>query len=117
VDTVRYGIIGTGMMGFEHIRNLRLLPGARVTALADPHEPSRRLGLAACGEDAKDVEVYADPRELLARAPVDAVVVASPNHTHAALLAEVFRTAKHVLVEKPLCTTLDDCRRVVDAAE
>jgi predicted dehydrogenase len=117
VETVRYGIIGTGMMGFEHIRNLRLVPGARVTALADPYEPSRRLGLAACGEDAKDVEVYADPRELLARAPVDAVVVATPNHTHAALLAEVFRTPKHVLVEKPLCTTLDDCRRVVDAAQ
>ena len=51
MDTVRYGIIGTGMMGFEHIRNLRLRPGARVTALADPHEPSRRIGLAACGAD------------------------------------------------------------------
>src|SRR5512134_3339642 len=102
------------MMGFEHIRNLRLLPGARVTALADPQEPSRGLGVAACGAG---VEVYTDPRELLARAPVDAVVVASPNHTHAALLAHVFRTTKHVLVEKPLCTTLEDCRRVVDAAE
>jgi predicted dehydrogenase len=113
LDLVRYGIIGTGMMGFEHIRNLRLLPGARVTALADPNEPSRRLGLAAAGEA---LEVYDDARELLARAPVDAVVVATPNHTHAAVLEDVFRTTKHVLVEKPLCTTLDDCRRVVEAA-
>ena len=38
MDTVRYGIIGTGLMGFEHIRNLRLLPGARVTARASAAE-------------------------------------------------------------------------------
>lgn len=112
-DVVRYGIIGTGMMGCEHIRNLRLVPGATVTAIADPHEPSRRWGLLAAGEG---VEVYEDPRELLARAPVDAVVVATPNFTHFDVLQAVFETRKHVLVEKPLCTTVEDCFRVVDAA-
>jgi myo-inositol 2-dehydrogenase/D-chiro-inositol 1-dehydrogenase len=112
-DVVRYGIIGTGMMGCEHIRNLALVPGAKVTAIADPHEASRRWGRLAAGEG---VEVYEDPRELLAKAPVDAVVIASPNYTHFDVLQAVFETRKHVLIEKPLCTTVEDCFRVVDAA-
>lgn len=111
---VRYGVIGTGMMGCEHIRNLRALPGAAVTAIADSDERSRAFGRLAAGED---VEVYADHRELLARAPVDAVVVATPNFTHFAVLQDVFRTSKHVLVEKPLCTTVEDSLRVVEQAE
>jgi len=112
-DVIRYGVIGTGMMGFEHLRNLALVPGAQVTAIADPHEPSRRWGAATAGGGA---QVYSDYRELLAKAPVDAVVIATPNHTHAGVLEDVFRTGKHVLVEKPLCTTLEACRRVEELA-
>ncbi len=111
--TIRFGVIGTGMMGCEHIRNLGLVPGVKVTAIADPDERSRGWGRLAAGGD---VEVYGDHRDLLARAGIDAVVIASPNHTHFAVLQDVFRTRLHVLVEKPLCTTVDDCRRVVDAA-
>ncbi len=44
------------------------------------------------------------------------VVITSPNYTHAAVLADALATDKHVLIEKPLCTTVDDCKRVVDAA-
>jgi myo-inositol 2-dehydrogenase / D-chiro-inositol 1-dehydrogenase len=111
---IRYGVIGTGMMGCEHIRNLREVPGVEITAIADADERSRAWGTLAVG---REVEVYADPRELLARAPVDAVVVATPNFTHFDVLEAVFRTEKHVLVEKPLCTTVEDCLRVVERAE
>ena len=113
-DVIRYGVIGTGMMGCEHLRNLREVPGVEVVAIADSDERSRAWGKLAAG---REVEVYEDYRELLARAPVDAVVVATPNFTHAAVLAEVFRTEKHVLVEKPLCTTVEDCLAVVERAE
>jgi len=112
-DTVRYGIIGTGMMGCEHIRNLDLIDGAEVTAIADSDEQSRGWGRNFAGEH---VEVYQDYRELLRRAPVDAVVVATPNFTHHDVLQDVFRTAKHVLVEKPMCTEVADCHRIVEAA-
>ena len=37
---IRYGVIGTGMMGWEHLRNLALIPDARVTAIADPDPPA-----------------------------------------------------------------------------
>jgi myo-inositol 2-dehydrogenase / D-chiro-inositol 1-dehydrogenase len=113
-EALRYGIIGTGMMGCEHIRNLREVPGVRLTAIADSDEGSRGWGRLAAGGE---VEVYADYRELLARAPVDAVVVATPNFTHYEVLQQVFRTRKHVLVEKPLCTEVADCLRVAEQAE
>lgn len=112
-DTLRYGIIGTGMMGCEHILNINLIEGARVVAVADSNETSRGWGRSLAGED---VEVYSDYRDMLRSAPIDAVVIATPNFTHHDVLQDVFRTEKHVLVEKPLCTTVEDCRRIVDAA-
>jgi predicted dehydrogenase len=114
-DPIRYGIIGTGMMGLEHLLNLRLIEDAVVTAISDPHETSRVNGRNTAPEG---VAVYEDHRELLAKAPLDALVIASPNHTHVDVLDDVFtlRPDAHVLVEKPLCTTVDDCRRVEKAA-
>ncbi len=112
-DTIRYGIIGTGMMGHEHIRNLDLVDGACVTAFADP-SPSSRWWTRQIVADS--VEEYADYRTLLEKAPVDAVVVASPNHTHAEVLDPIFETDLHVLVEKPLCTTVEAAKRVADRA-
>jgi predicted dehydrogenase len=113
-ETLRYGIIGTGMMGIEHMLNIRLLEDAEVTAISDPHPTSRKWGRDTAGEG---VLVFEDHALLLEKAPVDAVVIASPNYTHASVLSDVFRTDKHVLVEKPLCTTLEDCLRVMEAAD
>lgn len=113
-DTIRYGVIGTGMMGLEHMRNLALVPDAQVTAISDPHGPSRDAARATAEGD---IAVYEEPRALLSSGLIDAVVIASPNYTHAAVLEEVFATDLHVLCEKPLCTTLEDCQRVVEAAE
>ena len=111
---LRYGIVGAGMMGLEHFRNLRALPGATVTAVADPHAESRELArLTAAGDP---LECFAGHRELLTSGLVDAVVVASPNMTHAAVLHDVLASPFPVLVEKPLCTTVADCRAVVAAA-
>jgi predicted dehydrogenase len=113
-ETIRYGIMGSGMMGCEHIRNLREVPGVEIAALADSDERSRAFGRLAVG---RDVPVFADYRELLRKAPLDAVVIATPNFTHYEVLQEVFGTRKHVLVEKPLCTTVADCLRVAEQAE
>jgi len=115
IGEVRYGIIGCGMMGQEHLRNLVALPGARVTALADPHRPSIDQSLAQL-DDPTAVEVHADHRGLLASGACDAVVVATPNMTHAAVLLDVLESPLPVLVEKPLCTTVTDCQRIVAAA-
>ncbi len=113
-EPVRYGIIGTGMMGVEHIMNINILPDAEVTAVADPHPRSREAAVhVANGE----LQIYDDYGEMLARAPIDAVIIATPNYTHATVLRDVFETGKHILCEKPLCTTFDDCRWVVERAD
>jgi predicted dehydrogenase len=107
----RYGVIGTGMMGVEHIENLNALPGADITAIADSDKTSRDHGKAAAGSA---TVVFDDHRDLLSSGRCDAVVVATPNHTHVDILADVLETDLHVLIEKPLCTTVEDCRRVME---
>ena len=105
--SIRYGIIGTGMMGCEHIRNLAAMDDVDIVAVADPNEEPREWALKSCG-DRFSPRVYEDYRDLLDDDDVDALVVASPNYTHIDLMHDVFRTDKHVMLEKPMCTTLAD---------
>ncbi len=111
-DTVRYGIIGSGMMGTEHMRNIAAVSGADVVAYADDHEQSRGFGRLTV----PDATAYADYADLLGDPDVDAVVVATPNHTHREVMEAVFASGKHALCEKPLCTTVEDARWVAEAA-
>ncbi|WP_436793446.1 Gfo/Idh/MocA family protein [Actinospongicola halichondriae] len=114
-DALRYGIIGSGMMGIEHLLNLAHVPGAEVTAIADPHGGSRDWARSAAPEDVR-FEEFEDHAELLASGLCDVVVIATPNMTHHDVLLDVLATDLHVLVEKPLCTTVADCRDVIEAA-
>lgn len=111
---IGYGIIGVGMMGREHIRNINAIDGAMVVALSDPHEPS----LASSRQiSPHGTATFVDHRQLLEHDGVDAVVIAGPNHTHVDVLPDVIASGHHVLVEKPLCTTVGDCRKVIAQAE
>lgn len=114
---VRYGLIGTGMMGIEHLWNLQHVPGAEVTAIADPHEGSRDLVDAAAGEGRATFEHFADHRDLLASGLCDVVVVSTPNHTHVPVMLDVLAHDVHVLVEKPLAATVAGARQIIEAAE
>ena len=110
---VRFGIVGSGMMGREHIRNLLLFPDVQITALADPTPSSLD---AAAREARADVARFETSGELAASGLVDAVIVASPNFTHRAALEPLFEAGLHILCEKPLCTTLEDARWAVAQA-
>lgn len=112
-DTFRYGVIGTGMMGVEHIMNINHIEGAAVTAYADPHEQSRQ----AAASITDDATAFDDYRQLLESDLVDGVVIATPNFTHVDILADALATDIHILVEKPLCTTVEDCRLTVERAK
>ncbi len=105
---LRYGLLGCGMMGQEHVRNLALLPGAAVTAILEPDAGMRAAALAL-SPGAAAVGTLA---ELLA-APIDALVIASPNHVHADQIAEIARRRPlPLMVEKPVCTSLAEARRL-----
>jgi len=110
---IRYGFVGVGMMGQEHIRNVVALPGAEVVAVADPHEPSVRAARDAAGAE---VPAYPDVESMIAAEQLDVVVVSTPNNTHRAVLEPLWATSLHLMVEKPLCTTVADCSAVRDAA-
>ena len=109
---LRYGLIGSGMMGQEHIRNVALLDGAAVTAVADPDEGMRDGARTLAGCDA----AYADYRDMLSAGDCDAFVIAAPNDTHHGILVDVLAAGKPVLCEKPLCTTTAHCDEVVALA-
>jgi predicted dehydrogenase len=114
VETVRYGLIGAGMMGREHIRNLALVPGATVAAVSDPDAEQRALSAQAAGGAA----ALDDHRKLLENPEIQAVVIASPNDTHKAILDDIFtmRPDLAILVEKPVCTSQADCEALERAA-
>ena len=113
METIRYGVIGTGMMGIEHIENLRAIDGVEITAIADPDPRSRDLGLAAC---AQPVDVFTDHRALIDSGSCDAVVLVAPNYTHHEILLDLLATDLHVLTEKPMCITTAQCVDVFEAA-
>ena len=114
MNTTRYGIIGCGSMGREHIENIKAMGGACVTALADTHGPSLQAALALIDPGPA---VFSDHCELLASGLCDAVVIATPNFTHAAILRDALATDLHILVEKPLVTNIDDGLDLVQRAQ
>jgi predicted dehydrogenase len=104
-QTIRYGIIGCGSMGCEHIENLKALGGAEVTAIADPHAPSRDAALALLPQAP---QVFEHHQALLDSGLCDAVVIATPNLTHIEMMRAALQTDLHILVEKPLVTRIED---------
>lgn len=110
---VKIGIIGTGMMGREHIRNLLLFPQVQITALTDPFPGSLEAAKASLGDQAGACMEFETVEAMLEGANLDAVIIASPNYTHRAVLEPLFKTDLAILCEKPLCTTLDDARWAV----
>lgn len=119
-NTVKYGIVGVGMMGREHLINLYHLrsEGVAVVAIADPHLPSQKLALDLAHSFNWPIKVFSGHRELLDSLLCDVVVVSTPNMTHYQILMDIINHRKphHVLVEKPLCTTVGHCKEVVNAA-
>ena len=110
---LRYGLIGAGMMGQEHIRNIALLDGVRVTAVADPDGGMRAASSQLAGPGCA---AFSDHRDLLSAEPCDAYVVAAPNDLHHPILLDLLATEKPILCEKPLCTTTRDAADVAARA-
>ena len=109
MNVLRYGVIGAGMMGCEHIRNLQAIKGCAVVAYADTHEPSRKNAKHLVAEATS----YVDYREMLADEQLDVVVIATPNQTHSAIFDDVIKSGVHVLVEKPLGINIAECQKMI----
>ena len=110
MSDITIGIIGTGMMGQEHIQNFNLLDGAQVTALADTD--AAMLAKAAEMTDGTPT-LTEDFETLLGDNGPDALVIATPNFHHIDVLDSALEAGKPILCEKPLCTNLDDTQKVM----
>jgi predicted dehydrogenase len=96
-----YGIVGCGMMGQEHIRNIKLLPDAHVAGIVEPDPGMMAASLALAPKAMPAISIA----ELVANPDVDCILIASPNFRHVDQLEAVANSRKlPVLVEKPLFT-------------
>ena len=109
---VRVGVVGLGYWGPNLARNFDRLPGVELTWLCDA-EADRRERLA---ESFPGARLAGDLAEMLADPELDAVAVATPVPTHAAVAEQVLAAGKHCFVEKPLAQTVADAERTVAAA-
>lgn len=113
MSDIRYGIIGSGMMGQEHIRNISLIEGAQVTSVCDPDATMRAQAAALAGPHCAAFQAHG---ALMEAGLCDVLIVAAPNHLHHQVLVDVLPANLPVLVEKPLCTTLSDCEAILALA-
>ncbi|MCA0327557.1 MAG: Gfo/Idh/MocA family oxidoreductase [Proteobacteria bacterium] len=110
--SIRIALIGAGVMGADHARIFAEdLPGARLQVICD----QSRERAKAVAESFDVADVATDPESVAQRADVDAIVVASPDPTHAPLSLSAIRAGKPVLCEKPLSQSSAQCLEVIDA--
>lgn len=112
--TTRIAVIGAGLMGADHAKIVaEEMPGAVLQVVCDMDQARARR--VADQHDA--VDAASDPETVIARVDVDAVIVASPDFTHAPLSLACIRAGKKVLCEKPLSQSSAECLTVMEAEE
>src|SRR5450755_4452090 len=107
---LRVGVVGVGVMGSNHARVFAGLPGIELVAVADPDRKqadfvARTLGCAA----------VADVGELLDQ-KVDAITIAAPTHLHRDIALTCIARGVHVLVEKPIASSVEEGNEIINAA-
>jgi len=112
VSPVQVGVVGFGYWGPKLVRNFSKASGCEVVAIAD-RNPAQ---LQRIGEDHPGVGVTTDYRALLQDPGIDAIAVATPVSTHFHIARDALLAGKHVLVEKPLATTVKEAEILVELA-
>jgi len=109
---VKVGIIGSGFEADIHAASFRILPDeAEVVAVASP-TPGKAERFA---RERGIPRFFTDYRAMLAEPDIEMVTVAAPNALHAPMTIDAAEAGKHVVCEKPLCLTLEEADRMIDA--
>ena len=114
IDTVRWGIIGTGDVAeFKGGPPLYRVPNSRLTAVMSRSEAKVKSFAGRHGVD----RWYTDATALIEDDEVDAVYIATPPHVHRALAEQAAAAGKHILLEKPMAPTVADCIAINEAVK
>ncbi len=109
-----FGLIGCGIVGGAwHAQVYHQLPQAELVAVCDLDEARAR----AIAERYGAAHVFTDYRDLLAREDIAAVSIATPDFAHREIAVAAAQAGKHILVEKPLATTVDDAEAILRAVD
>jgi UDP-N-acetylglucosamine 3-dehydrogenase len=111
MDELNIGLIGAGRMGAYHVDTWERVSEGRLVAVADPDESVARARIGR-----RPIDWVGDYRWLLERADVDAVCICAPSAQHARIALDALAAGKHVFVEKPIATALEDGLRMSAAA-
>ena len=108
------GLIGTGGISRQHLPGYQLDPDrVRLSAVCDIREDAARQFASDAGVES----VFTDAREMFEQSDIDAVDICTIHDTHADLAIAAARAGKHVLLEKPMAVSLEDCRAIIEATE
>src|SRR5262245_37312567 len=107
------GVIGYGYWGPNLVRNFNDVADSHVVAVSD----LRTERLVQVRNRYPATKVTEDAREIFTDSSVDALVIATPVSTHFDLAMQALHAGKHVLVEKPLAATSEQCERLIEEAE
>lgn len=114
MEKVRIGAIGLGRLGYAHAKNIAFrIPGAELTALCDMNEDK----LNQVCDEWKVPYRYTDFEEMINNDDLDAVVITSPSHLHTKQIALALDKGLHVFSEKPLGTSVEECKIAEEAVE
>jgi predicted dehydrogenase len=108
-----FGLIGCGTWGTVHARTFAASPSIRFAATCDQDEGRAVRFAQQYGAE----RYFADWHDLLASPDIQAVSIATPDFAHGEIVLAAIEAGKHVLVEKPLATTVEECERILAARD
>jgi predicted dehydrogenase len=109
--TIKVGVIGVGVMGYNHARVYAELPGAELVGVYDVDKQT-----AQSASEKLKTKNFDTLKDFYASG-VEAVTIAVPTSLHRQLVLEAFERGTHVLIEKPIAGTLDDAKEIIYASE
>src|SRR5262245_16210619 len=109
---VRFALTGFGAWGKFHAKSINDNAEAELVAICAATETTRAEASAAYPK----ARIFADPLEMIAKGGFDLLDVVTPSHTHCEITTAALRSGFHVLLEKPMATTLEDCKSIAACA-
>jgi myo-inositol 2-dehydrogenase/D-chiro-inositol 1-dehydrogenase len=111
---IKMGAIGLGRLGYQHASNLRFsIPNVELVALCDMNEEKLNKTAKEWGVN----HTYTDFEAMIRNPELDAIAITSPSHLHTSQIAQALDRGLHVFCEKPLGTTVDECKIAEEAVE